>query len=1065
MPGKAGFHGQAREQLQQLAGNIGATYSADLVQGRTTHLVCKRLIDCFGTLKYQKALEWGIQIVTYDWLLASSAAGAAVSEQDFKDDPPQALKPSPQGAKQHPGKSTLLQRDKHSASRAPDHSSDCQSTVQDAKAAAKHPTNQMYGEERQLAGWASSSSDIYWEKQQHMQCSHAAACISSSNSQLAATPSSISEVMPELPVNLCGQDPSKLTAIACRHPSTLDALISAEALARSLPEQQVCLSASKQKEQQQQSLAMLHQQSQLQLKQQHDGGFRGTCLTASADRAASADNSAASSDSFNFQQQDHTSQQASPCVESFLLLPGHQQQDMTCCTLPPPAAAVHQMAAVLQGCDPQNNAEVQQQGTADAQPDCTWQQQMERPQFSPSSLTTLLDSKDLSPPASPATFADADARQPQDDAAAVGGQEDAVEQTADTPPTKNHHAEEKAAAAPDHQNIETSLLLIPETQAEPGDSTWAAAELPQTPMSLKHYASQQPRVHQSFEAQKQQQSTEKRPDQTASDLATDDPTWSSQQPVADTQQHSNSHRLQQQHETHSVGSYSRLTASSGGHSTGLVRLRRRDGCRRQGRILVSELPEQCQLELEDSDCELCSHDGNHPAAIYHHEKPGTLLTSPAAAAAAATATRTAAPASAGSSRRPCSRDHDSRASSPVHSCSGSSLPAHSHGGAAPFDAGARKSPGAQCASVCDAASVVVAMVARPISATSVSTASSDNDTTAGGKDMPVMRLQFSVQQGQQQQFSRCSQHNGRSFTVADPEWNGDSSSTCDTSSNESSGNEGSSNEGSSTSVSGNGSRGSRLQLQGRRQRMEAIAGTAAAIRAKRQLLKQQQKQQQGLDVSAGKRQDQRLRADGLPANSVDVTCRRLQDLQGLRAASEVVAEAFPASGATEVRPAPFCVKHEPSLQLGKHAAQALLQLPLAAEPSRTVTGAEALLQDLKQRQQQLVGQDVLNQQQQQDLPSAEAMLHHFHRKQQQSKQQQQEEEDEEVPAAASLCAAEEIDDCLPPAPAASGRCAAGRMSTSSISSLATDMTSISRKVPLNLGTSGLQLHLADTTGM
>eukprot|EP00878_Enallax_costatus_P033086 GHUV01036472.1.p1 GENE.GHUV01036472.1~~GHUV01036472.1.p1 ORF type:complete len:277 (+),score=105.12 GHUV01036472.1:647-1477(+) len=91
----SGFHGAAKQELQRLASSIGATYSGDLVQGVTTHLICKRLIDCFGSIKYQRALEWGIHIVTYEWLEASSAAGRPLPEQDYKDDKLQALKPSP----------------------------------------------------------------------------------------------------------------------------------------------------------------------------------------------------------------------------------------------------------------------------------------------------------------------------------------------------------------------------------------------------------------------------------------------------------------------------------------------------------------------------------------------------------------------------------------------------------------------------------------------------------------------------------------------------------------------------------------------------------------------------------------------------------------------------------------------------------------------------------------------------------------------------------------------------------------------------------------------------------
>jgi hypothetical protein len=54
----AGFHGAAKAQLQAQVAALGAAYSGDLVAGRATHLVCRRLIDAFGSAKYRMALEW-----------------------------------------------------------------------------------------------------------------------------------------------------------------------------------------------------------------------------------------------------------------------------------------------------------------------------------------------------------------------------------------------------------------------------------------------------------------------------------------------------------------------------------------------------------------------------------------------------------------------------------------------------------------------------------------------------------------------------------------------------------------------------------------------------------------------------------------------------------------------------------------------------------------------------------------------------------------------------------------------------------------------------------------------
>ena len=54
----AGFHGSAKLQLQAQVAGLGAAYSGDLESGRTTHLVCRRLIDAFGSAKYRMALKW-----------------------------------------------------------------------------------------------------------------------------------------------------------------------------------------------------------------------------------------------------------------------------------------------------------------------------------------------------------------------------------------------------------------------------------------------------------------------------------------------------------------------------------------------------------------------------------------------------------------------------------------------------------------------------------------------------------------------------------------------------------------------------------------------------------------------------------------------------------------------------------------------------------------------------------------------------------------------------------------------------------------------------------------------
>lgn len=61
-------------------------YRGDLTHGVTTVLVCHRLIDAFGSAKYFRAMQWGIPVVSYDWLIESYIAGRVLPMDGFKTD-------------------------------------------------------------------------------------------------------------------------------------------------------------------------------------------------------------------------------------------------------------------------------------------------------------------------------------------------------------------------------------------------------------------------------------------------------------------------------------------------------------------------------------------------------------------------------------------------------------------------------------------------------------------------------------------------------------------------------------------------------------------------------------------------------------------------------------------------------------------------------------------------------------------------------------------------------------------------------------------------------------------
>ena len=59
-----GFQNAERIGLKQMLIAIGATYTENMGRGKNTHLICK---EAKGP-KYHKAIEWGLYVVTVDWL-------------------------------------------------------------------------------------------------------------------------------------------------------------------------------------------------------------------------------------------------------------------------------------------------------------------------------------------------------------------------------------------------------------------------------------------------------------------------------------------------------------------------------------------------------------------------------------------------------------------------------------------------------------------------------------------------------------------------------------------------------------------------------------------------------------------------------------------------------------------------------------------------------------------------------------------------------------------------------------------------------------------------------------
>ncbi|KAF5836784.1 hypothetical protein DUNSADRAFT_5411 [Dunaliella salina] len=82
-----GFHGAEKQAVIMYTQQLGALYHGDLVCGSTTHLVCKSVLGAVNTAKYLKALEWGVQVVSAQWLVDSVAAHKLLPCTSYKTDP------------------------------------------------------------------------------------------------------------------------------------------------------------------------------------------------------------------------------------------------------------------------------------------------------------------------------------------------------------------------------------------------------------------------------------------------------------------------------------------------------------------------------------------------------------------------------------------------------------------------------------------------------------------------------------------------------------------------------------------------------------------------------------------------------------------------------------------------------------------------------------------------------------------------------------------------------------------------------------------------------------------
>jgi hypothetical protein len=102
-----------RGAIEQLCKLVGAKHYARMTRDRTTHLIC--CVEGEASDKYQHALEWGMEVVTAEWLFQSVCRGRRQEERQYstRDQrealaPPAAAAPSTLGERST--RSLLMER-------------------------------------------------------------------------------------------------------------------------------------------------------------------------------------------------------------------------------------------------------------------------------------------------------------------------------------------------------------------------------------------------------------------------------------------------------------------------------------------------------------------------------------------------------------------------------------------------------------------------------------------------------------------------------------------------------------------------------------------------------------------------------------------------------------------------------------------------------------------------------------------------------------------------------------------------------------------------------------------
>ena len=86
----AGFSGAARREFKSIVSTLGAECLGDLLKGKTTYLVVsdaqqltKQIEGSGSSAKIVRAVEWGIPLVDYQWLLDSASIGRLLDAEPY----------------------------------------------------------------------------------------------------------------------------------------------------------------------------------------------------------------------------------------------------------------------------------------------------------------------------------------------------------------------------------------------------------------------------------------------------------------------------------------------------------------------------------------------------------------------------------------------------------------------------------------------------------------------------------------------------------------------------------------------------------------------------------------------------------------------------------------------------------------------------------------------------------------------------------------------------------------------------------------------------------------------